>query len=82
MAVNRGGSSGAVSPSFSYAVTERWVYKLWVDEREPCKLGLVDVGDDQLVGWCELRLGAREELVKVLRSFATLQKRETEEGEV
>lgn len=48
------------------------MYKLWVDEGEACELILVDVGDDQLVGWCELGLGAREELVEVLCRFATL----------
>lgn len=47
------------------------MYKLWIDEREPCKLGLVDVGDNQLIWWCEHGLGACEELVKVLCSFPT-----------
>lgn len=50
--------------------------KLRVDEGEAGELGLVDVGDDQLVRWCELGLGAREELVEVLRSFAALEKRD------
>ncbi|KAG7223696.1 hypothetical protein INR49_015421 [Caranx melampygus] len=36
----------------------RRVYELWVDEREACKLGLVDVGDNQLIWWCELGLSA------------------------
>lgn len=61
-----------VTPSFSCAAVERRVYKLRVDEREPCKLSLVDVGDNQLIWWCELGLGASEELVKVLGCFATL----------
>lgn len=50
--------------------------KLRVDEREAGELGLVDVGDDQLVRWCELGLGAREELVEVLCSFSALEKRD------
>lgn len=37
---------------------------------------MVDVGDDQLVGRRELGLGAREELVEVLRPFAALQERD------
>lgn len=56
------------------------MHKLRVDEGEVCKLLLVNVGDDQLVGWSELRLGAREELVKVLRRFAALEKRERGTG--
>lgn len=57
------------------------MHKLRVDEGEIGKLGLVDVGDDQLVRGRELGLGAREELVKVLCSFATLEKkRDTGEG--
>lgn len=56
------------------------MHKLRVDEGEAGELGLVDVGDNQLVWWCELGLGAREELVKVLRSFATLEKSDKEKG--
>lgn len=48
------------------------MHELRVDEREACELGLVDVGDDQLVWWRELRLGASEELVEVLCRFAAL----------
>lgn len=54
------------------------MHELRVDEGEAGELGLVDIGDDQLVGWRELRLSAGEELVEVLRSFAAL--RETERG--
>lgn len=68
----RGGTLHAGFRSSSCAVDQRQVYKLWVDEREPCELCLVDVGDDQLIWRCELGLGAGEELVKVLRSFAAL----------
>lgn len=50
--------------------------ELRVDEGEAAELGLVDVGDDQLVGRRELRLSAGEELVEVLRSFAALGQRE------
>lgn len=46
--------------------------ELRVDEGEASKLGLVDIGDDQLVGRRELRLSAGEELVEVLGSFAAL----------
>lgn len=56
------------------------MHKLRVDEGEIGKVGLVDVGDDQLVRRSELGLGACEELVKVLCSFATLEKRETGKG--
>lgn len=56
------------------------MHKLRVDEGEIRKLGLVDVGDDQLVRGRELGLRAREELVKVLCCFATLEKRDTGEG--
>lgn len=54
--------------------------KLRVDEGEIRKIGLVDVGDDQLVRGRELGLRAREELVKVLCCFAALEKRDTGEG--
>lgn len=57
------------------------MYKLRVDESEPCELCLVDVGDDQLVWRCELGLGASEELVEVLRCFATLWTGEKEKEE-
>lgn len=56
------------------------MHKLRVDESEAGKLSLVDVGDDQLVWRSELGLGAREELVKVLCSFATLKEGERETG--
>lgn len=56
------------------------MHKLRVDEGEIRKIGLVDVGDDQLVRGRELGLRAREELVKVLCCFATLEKRDTGEG--
>lgn len=56
------------------------MHKLRVDEGELRKLGLVDVGDDQLVRGRELGLRAREELVKVLCCFATLEERDTGEG--
>lgn len=49
--------------------------ELRVDEGEAGELGLVDVGDDQLVRRSELRLGAGEELVEVLGSFAALETR-------
>lgn len=52
------------------------MHKLRVDESEASKLSLVDVGDDQLIWRSELGLGAREELVKVLCSFATLRERD------
>lgn len=65
----RVGSEGLLSR----AVVERRVHELRVDKREAGKLGLVDVGDDQLVGGGELGLRAREELVEVLCCFATLQ---------
>lgn len=71
-----------LSQTFSQIAIERWVHKLRVDEREAGKLSLVDVGDDQLVWRGELGLGAREELVKVLCSFATLEERETGEGQI
>lgn len=53
------------------------MHKLRVDEGEVGEVGLVDVGDDQLVRGGELGLRAREELVKVLRRFAALEERET-----
>lgn len=65
------GASLEVLPSFSYIVG-LLMFKLRVDEGEPSKVGLVDVGYNQLIGWCELGLGACEELVKVLCCFATL----------
>lgn len=51
------------------------MHELRVDEGEAGELGLVDVGDDQLVRRRELRLGAGEELVEVLGSFAALETR-------
>lgn len=51
------------------------MHELRVDEGEAGELGLVDVGDDQLVGRRELRLGAGEELVEVLGTFAALETR-------
>lgn len=54
------------------------MYELRVDEGEAGELGLVDVGDDELVGRCELRLGAREELVEVLGRFAALWRKRKE----
>lgn len=49
--------------------------ELRVDEGEASELGLVNIGDDQLVGRRELRLSAGEELVEVLGSFAALGER-------
>lgn len=51
------------------------MHELRVDEGEAGELDLVDVGDDQLVRRRELRLGAGEELVEVLGSFAALETR-------
>lgn len=51
------------------------MHELRVDEGEAGELGLVDVGDDQLVRRRELRLGAGEELVEVLGPFAALETR-------
>lgn len=51
------------------------MHELRVDEGEAGELGLVNVGDDQLVRRRELRLGAGEELVEVLGSFAALETR-------
>ena len=72
LAVSREILPGAFPSSSSVAAVEHRVYVLRVDEREPWELGLVDVGDDQLIGRCELGLSACEELVEVLCSFATL----------
>lgn len=47
--------------------------ELGVHVGEAFELALVDVGDDQLVGGRQHGLRAREELVEVLCSFATLQ---------
>lgn len=77
-----GGVGQVLLMALSYTVDKWGVHKLGVDEREPCKLCLVNVGDDQLVWWGELRLGACEELVKVFCSFSTLQRRQTEESTV
>lgn len=52
--------------------------ELRVDEGEAGELGLVNIGDDQLVGRRELRLSAGEELVEVLGSFAALGERKRE----
>ena len=46
--------------------------ELRVDVGEAGELALVDVGDDQLVGRGQHGLGAREELIKVLRPLAAL----------
>lgn len=46
------------------------MYKLLVDEGEALEVGLVDVGDDQLVGGRQDGLASREELVKIFGSFA------------
>ena len=70
----------AASPSLSAAGLRGdggdRVGELRVDEGEAIEVCLVDVGDDQLVRRGQLRLGAREELVKVLCCFATLHGRE------
>lgn len=57
-------------------MAQRRVQKLRVDEGEIGEVGLVDVGDDQLVRRGQLGLRACEELVKVLCSFAALETRE------
>ncbi|TNN36596.1 hypothetical protein EYF80_053238 [Liparis tanakae] len=55
------GGAATLKPSVWLKLAdEHWVHKLRVDEREPCKLGLVDVGDDQLIWRCELRLSAEK----------------------
>lgn len=64
----------------SYAVGEGRVDELWVDKGEARELGLVNVGDDELVWRSELWLGAREELVEVLSRLPAL-KRERERDE-
>lgn len=46
--------------------------ELRVDVGEAGELALVYVGDDELVGRGQHGLGAREELVEVLGSFAAL----------
>ncbi len=56
----------------SYHAVQRRVDELRVHVGEACELALVDVGDDQLVGRGQHRLCAREELVEVFCSFATL----------
>lgn len=48
------------------------MYELRVDVGEAFEVGLIDVGYDQLVGWCQHGLSPCEELVKVFGSFATL----------
>lgn len=55
----------------SYHAVQGWMGELRVDVGEACKLALVDVGDDQLVGRGQHGLGACEKLVKVFCCFAT-----------
>lgn len=57
----------------SYGVGEGRVGELRVDKGEAGELGLVNVGDDELVWRSELRLCACEELVEVLGPLSTLQ---------
>ena len=64
----------------SYRALQDGVHELGVDVGEAFKIRLVDVSDDQLVGRRQDRLPSREELVKVLCSFAALWREE--EGEV
>lgn len=52
------------------------MYELQVDVGEAFKVGLIDVGDDQLVGRCQHGLSPCEEFVKVFGSFATLHEEE------
>lgn len=60
------------SPPSYHAVQGRGD-ELGIDVGEAFELALVDVGDDQLVGRRQHGLRAREELVEVFCSFATLQ---------
>lgn len=59
----------------SYDTVQGWMDELSVDVGEARKLALVDVGDDKLVGRRQHGLRTREELVKVLCSFAALKKK-------
>lgn len=65
----------SLSTFFSYHAVHGRMGELSVDKGEACKLALVDVGDDQLVGRGQHGLGACEKLVKVFCSFATLKQR-------
>lgn len=62
--------------SCSYHAVQGGMDELGVDVREAGELALVDVGDDQLVGRRQHRLGACEKLVEVFCTFATLKQRE------
>lgn len=60
-------------PPLSYHAVQGRGGELGVHVGEAFELALVDVGDDQLVRGRQHGLRAREELVEVLCSFATLQ---------
>lgn len=67
-------------PPSSYDAVQRRVDELRVYVGEACKLALVDVGDDQLIGRGQHRLRAGEELVEVFCSFAALKDRDLKVG--
>lgn len=48
--------------------------ELGIDEGEAVELGLVDVGDDEVIRGRQHRLVAGEELVEVFRPLAALQR--------
>lgn len=75
--VPHGGICSAVSCYIFY----NGVHELGVDVREPFKICLVYVGNDQLIWRRQHRLSSCEELIEVFSPFAALQgKRKTEKG--